>query len=232
MKKITFIDTEVAVEDKKAYDYGAINEIYEKIHTGKASKFNEFISDSEYLCGHNIVNHDSQYIEVSSSVQLIDTLYLSPLMFPNKPYHKLLKDDKLQSDELNNPLNDAEKAMNLFYDEVNAFRELDDKLKLIYYLLLKDSRYFSGFFSYVDYSENDDIETSILSYFADKLCVNAPLCRYIKESPIELAYCLALISATEQYSLIPRWVIMNYPKVDRIIKELRSTSCGCCDYCK
>ena len=136
MKKITFIDTEVAVKDKKAYDYGAINEIHEKIHTGKASEFNEFISDSEYLCGHNIVNHDSQYIEVSSFVQLIDTLYLSPLMFPNKPYHKLLKDDKLQSDELNNPLNDAEKAMNLFYDEVNAFRELDDKLKLIYYLLL------------------------------------------------------------------------------------------------
>lgn len=232
MKKITFIDTEVGVEDKKVYDYGAINEIHEKIHTGKASEFNEFISDSEYLCGHNIVNHDSQYIEVSSSVQLIDTLYLSPLMFPNKPYHKLLKDDKLQSDKLNNPLNDAEKAMNLFYDEVNAFRELDDKLKLIYYLLLKDSRYFSGFFSYVDYSENDDIETSILSYFADKLCENAPLCRYIKESPVELAYCLALISATEQYSLIPRWVIMNYPKVDRVIKELRSTSCGCCDYCK
>lgn len=84
MKKITFIDTEVGVEDKKVYDYGAINEVHEKIHTGKASEFNGFISNAEYVCGHNIVNHDSNYIELSTSVQLIDTLYLSPLMFPNK----------------------------------------------------------------------------------------------------------------------------------------------------
>ena len=54
----------------------------------------------------------------------IDTLYLSPLLFPHRPYHALLKDDKLQTDELNNPLNDSIKAMQLFYDEVNAFHAL------------------------------------------------------------------------------------------------------------
>ncbi|HWQ43658.1 MAG TPA: hypothetical protein VN456_16720 [Desulfosporosinus sp.] len=29
----------------------------------------------------------------------IDTLFLAPLLFPAKPYHKLLKDDKLQTED-------------------------------------------------------------------------------------------------------------------------------------
>lgn len=232
MKQIVFIDTEVGVDDKKVHDYGAVTSFDKQIHTAVDSHFHAFIANTEYLCGHNIVNHDSKYISVPENTQLIDTLYLSPLLFPNKPYHKLLKDDKLQTDELNNPLNDAVKAMELFYDEVNAFNELDSELKQIYYMLLKDSPYFSGFFSYMDYSARDDLETTILIRFADQLCENSPVRKYIDESPVELAYCLALISATEKHSLIPRWVIMNYPKVDIIIRALRSTSCGCCDYCR
>lgn len=232
MKKIAFIDIETGTDNKKVYDYGAVNNAKEKLHSNSATEFHAFISGSEYLCGHNVVNHDSKYVEIPKSVELIDTLYLSPLMFPDKPYHKLLKDDKLQSDELNNPLNDSVKAMNLFYDEVNSFNELDDKLKSIYYMLLKDNLYFSGFFSYIDYSVNADSELLIQEYFHNKLCENAPIKRYIDESPIELAYCLALLSATEQHSIIPKWVIVNYPKVNSIIRALRNTYCGCCDYCK
>ena len=31
---------------------------------------------------------------------LVDTLHWSPLLFPERPYHSLLKDDKLQQDDL------------------------------------------------------------------------------------------------------------------------------------
>ena len=41
---------------------------------------------------------------------LVDTLYISPLLFPERPYHRLVKDDKLVSDQMNNPVNDCEKA--------------------------------------------------------------------------------------------------------------------------
>ena len=128
MKQICFIDTEVSPADNKAHDFGAVNENNQKIHTGSSFEFHQFISGSEYLCGHNVIHHDSNYIKIPSGTKLIDTLYLSPLMFPNKPYHALVKDEKLNTDELNNPLNDAIKAMTLFYDEVNAFFELDDEL--------------------------------------------------------------------------------------------------------
>jgi len=232
MKHIGFIDTEVSESDNKAYDFGAINENNEKIHTGSSHEFCTFIAGSAYLCGHNIINHDLKYIEVSEKIKYIDTLYLSPLMFPNKPYHSLLKDDKLQTEELNNPLNDALKAMNLFYDEVNAFRELDEELKLIYYMLLKDNPYFSGFFEYLDFSAQGDLETAILIRFSGLLCRNASIANIISESPVELAYCLALISAEEKHSLIPRWVVINYPKVNSVLRLLRNTPCHKCRYCK
>ncbi len=231
MEPIIFIDTEVSETDNKAYDFGAVNQNGEKLHTGSFSKFHAFISGTKYLCGHNIINHDAKYIEAPADAIYIDTLYLSPLMFPNKPYHKLLKDDKLCTDVLNNPLNDSVKAISLFYDEVSAFQNLDDELKQIYYMLLKDSAYFSGFFSYLDYSANTDPEKTISAYFSDKICENSPLADFISDSPVELAYCLALISATEKHSLIPRWVLINFPKVDMILKALRNTSCGKCNYC-
>lgn len=87
MKHITFIDTEVSEADQKAYDFGAVTENDGKLHTGSAHEFHSFIADSEYLCGHNIINHDAKYIEVPDNAKLIDTLYLSPMLFPNKPYH-------------------------------------------------------------------------------------------------------------------------------------------------
>ena len=99
-------------------------------------------------------------------------------------------------------------------------------------MLLKGSPYFLAFFDYLDYSADDDLETAILVRFAGEICKNAPISDIIKGTPVELAYCLALISATEDYSLIPRWVQVNYPNVDRIMRVLRSISCHECSYCR
>ena len=71
MKKITFIDTEVAVEDKKAYDYGAINEIHEKV---KIEKFGDYLYNNKDYEG--ILLDGNQYLISSnnSNVTIIDTL--------------------------------------------------------------------------------------------------------------------------------------------------------------
>ena len=130
-KRVIFIDTEVDPKTNKVFDYGAVTHSSE-LHTGNVSEFNEFVQGYEFICGHNILKHDWNYIYHPEHTAVIDTLSLSPLLFPNRPYHKLLKDDKLQTEELNNPLNDAKKAKQLFYDEVNAFQNLDEKLKAIY----------------------------------------------------------------------------------------------------
>ena len=108
----------------------------QQFHSASLGEFENFIKNTFFLCGHNIIKFDLRYIfptiEAAGVRSVIDTLYLSPLLFPQKPYHKLLKDDKIQSDDLNNPLNDAQKAMELFMDEVSAFETLSTSMKKIY----------------------------------------------------------------------------------------------------
>ncbi|MCR4928078.1 MAG: RecQ family ATP-dependent DNA helicase [Lachnospiraceae bacterium] len=232
MATVTFMDTEVSETQKRALDFGAIKENGDKIHTGSVHEFSSFVSGSDFLCGHNIIEHDNKYFDAEEGTGLIDTLYLSPIIYPSKPYHALVKDDKLQTDELNNPLNDAMKARDLFYDEVNDFALLDMEIQQIYFMLLKDDVHFAGFFDYIGFSRYMDVESAIVIRFFDRICENAPLRDIIRSMPVELAFCLALLSAGDEKSIIPRWVLLRYPKVDLVSRLLCGTSCGGCRYCK
>ena len=53
-----------------------------------------------------------------------------------------------------------------------------------------------------------------------------------KRYPIELAYALAIIDATDPSSLTPAWVLRNYPKVNNVMTFICNTPCGECEYCK
>jgi len=236
-KTIAFIDSEISIDDKKILDLGAVRNDGSVFHSGSVKDFCAFISEVEFLCGHNIIHHDMVFIKPhingNISDKYIDTLYLSPLLFPKRPYHALLKDDKLQSDELNNPLNDAKKAAKLFYDEVNAFFALSSQLKQIYCCLLHQFEEFKGFFDYVNFVPNiSNVEKLIASEFNGKICSNADLILLTKHYPVELAYALALIGTDDYYSITPRWLLMNYPKIENVIKFLRNTPCKAgCKYC-
>ena len=238
MRSIAFIDTEVDVKSKKILDTGGVTGNGFQFHSNSTSELLDVINQNDYICGHNIINHDLPHIESAvnlnlSHIKAIDTLFLSPLLFPAKPYHKLLKDDKLQTEELNNPLNDAIKAKDLFYYEITAFHELDNDLKQIYYSLLKDEKEFEAFFSFVNYSFYVFSTSRLIqNRFFGKICQDSDLEKLIKVNPIELAYCLALINTNSRYSITPPWVIKNYPDVDRVMYLLRNNPCiNGCVYC-
>lgn len=259
MNRIVFIDIEVSPNDRKILDIGAVKPDGTSFHSGSCVRLQSFVEGTEYVGGHNIINHDLKYIgSVLSDAGVnmenaVDTLYLSPLLFPKRPYHSLLKDDKLQTDELNNPLNDARKSMDLFNDEVAAFHNLDYDLKTIYYRLLKDEKEFRAFFRLMESSgevagedflsrtfkaffRQDSVADMIRKRFAASICSNADIEGIVKEHPVSLAYCLALVGALESdrsaRSVTPRWVLHNYPEVERIMLRLRSTPCSAgCPYC-
>jgi ATP-dependent DNA helicase RecQ len=238
MKNIAFIDTEVDIKSKKILDIGGITMNSSQVHTNSVEELHAFINGKDYLCGHNIIKHDLPILEKAlnhsfSNIQTIDTLFLSPLLFPTKPYHALLKDDKLQTEELNNPLNDAIKARDLFNDEVSAFHEIDKDLKQIYYALLVDKKEFAPFFDFIGYSFlNDNIFTLIEHYFLNKICNNIDLESLVLNTPVELAYCLALINCNNRDSITPPWVLKNYPEVERVMYLLRNNPClEGCSYC-
>lgn len=240
MNSITFIDTEVDPKSRKILDIGCIKSDGTTFHSNSLPAFTKFINGSTFICGHNILYHDLQFIEKAladaniNAASIIDTLFLSPLLFPTKPYHALLKDDKIQTEETNNPLNDSIKAKDLFYDEVSAFHRASEQVKQIFYALLYDKKEFQAFFRYIAFmGYNTPLEQLICETFDKQLCAHADLTDIISENPIELAYCLALINCNNRYSITPPWVLKTFPKVDRIMFRLRNKPCltGCA-YCQ
>lgn len=257
-KSIVFIDTEVGISDKKIKDLGAIDDKQRELHTQSIEEFRDFIDHKEYLCGHNIIHHDLKYLtpaleelkgtfgrfssflknmlptgDAQPTTKPIDTLYLSPLLFPKRPYHKLLKDDKILSDELNNPLNDAIKARDLFWDEVAAFNKLDYNQKCIYFGLLNNVPEFTGFFDYTDFHEAPtDLAALIRQKYEGEICGNTDLEKIIAQQPVELAYTLALIGTMDRCSITPAWLLKNYPDIENVIYQLRQAPCNQCAYCR
>lgn len=240
---ITFIDTEIDPNKGKILDIGAIKQNGSQFHKASLADFSQFLKGDDYVCGHNILNHDIKYISKEiqeagvSSLHIIDTLYLSPLLFPTSPYHALLKDDKLQTEDANNPLNDSIKARDLFYSEVAAFWQMDEILREIFNNLLNSTMEFGAFFRFINYRNGDtDIESLIRLKFLNEICEEINLTKIIAEHPIELAYCLALINSfithKKVHSITPPWVLKNYPEVEPIMRSLRSNPCltGCA-YC-
>lgn len=230
-------------------DLGAVKDMDPGIHTPSQGDFLNYVKDAEFIGGHNILKHDLKYLahlELNKK-KVIDTLYLSPLMFPKRPSHKLLKDDKILSDALNNPLLDAQKSKDLFYDEVNAFNALDSDLKEIYLSLLKGTVEFKGFFEFLGYSvstkkflgifqgnsERKNTAILIKKRFEGFICENADLDSFIAEHPIELAYALSVINLKDKRSITPAWVLRNYPYIENILFLLRNKPCQeKCAYCE
>lgn len=237
-KPLTFIDAEITADGDKILDLGALKNNNTQFHSASIRDFCSFISDSDFICGHNIIHHDLKYIQsaIKDEIKIasIDTLYLSPLLFPKRPYHALLKDDKLQVDELNNPLNDCKKAADLFYDELNAFFSLTFNKQQIFCRLLCEQKEFAGFFKYIDFKiNNTDIEDLIRAEYLGKICDNASIKSLVDGSPVELAYTLALIGTNDYRSVTPAWLTKTYPNIENIIKILCNTLCSDrCEYCK
>ena len=237
-KSVVFFDTEIGIDDKKIHDIGAVRSDKGTLHTASVSEFCAFVTGAEFLCGHNVVHHDMKYFTSVTDGRLpkkiIDTLYLSPLLFPKKPYHKLLKDDKLQVEELNNPVNDSQKARDLFFDEVNAFFNFTPEKKKIFCGLLYNFEEFQGFFDYVDFKPYKyNMRQMILDEYKDKICANTDVDLLVKFYPKELAYALSLIGCGDQYSTTPPWLLHNFPKIENVIKFLCNTPCkDGCAYCQ
>lgn len=104
MNKIAFFDTEIEPDKRKILDIGCITNNQHIFHKNSIPEFVAFVQNIPFICGHNVIKHDLKFIGSALAAvgfrysRIIDTLYLSPLLFPAKPYHALLKDDKLLPD--------------------------------------------------------------------------------------------------------------------------------------
>ena len=140
------------------------------------------------------------------------------------------------SEQMNNPVNDCEKAKELLMDEIAAWNLLSENKRKIFTLLLQHEEEFRGFLMYVGTIETDetttDVSELILSEYKNHICAHADIPALAAQSPCGLAYALALIGTDDYQSVTPGWVLHNYPEVEHFIYVLCHTQCADgCEYC-
>lgn len=231
------VDVEVSMSDHKIHDIGALRYDGAIYHGCKKDELEYFLHDVDYLCGHNIINHDAKYLFGNDPCKwvLVDTLYISPLLFPERPYHRLLKDDKLINEQMNNPVNDCEKARDLLMDEIARWNELSERKRRIISALLKGEKEFNGFLNVVGANTAvANLPALIWNEYKGRICQYADIVAIVEQYPCELAYALSLISTSDERSITPGWVLHNYPGVEYVMGVLRQRHCNepDCEYCK
>ena len=234
--RYALIDVEVGLNDHKIHDIGAFRDDEATYHKADKEGLFKFLKDVNYVCGHNIIHHDANYLfpDKKCHWQLVDTLYISPLLFPERPYHRLLKDEKLLNDQPNNPLNDCRKAKDLLMDEIARWKSLPNEKQEMFFTLLKGQKEFEGFFHMVGAQyTNKELAGLIKNLYIGRICQHADIDDLVKQYPCELAYALALIDTTDHRSITPGWVLRNFPLVEHVVKALRHTTCHDreCSYC-
>lgn len=217
---------------------------------------------ASFVLGHNIIEHDLPMLQqlapelMLHQLPAIDTLRLSPLAFPQNPYHRLIKDYKLIRDSLNSPLSDCVSTLSLFHDQQQAFAHLHTLSPLelqCYQTLLAPERSstLSSFFAALTKSfarplaELKTLIPQLLQESDPTLQRDLTVCRSRLNTLLAdeldnpelhwpLAYTLAWLRVSGGNSVLAPWVRHQFPETARLITELRDISCGQddCQYCR
>ena len=140
------LDLEVGIRDSRIHafagvrsDTGPILNRSQGRQTGcSATPGLDGLADgADLLLGHNLIDFDLPHLKAANpSLRLlrlpaVDTLRLNPLAFPRNPYHHLVKhyqDGGLRRGRINDPELDARLAIEVFDDQIKAFRDAPSDL--------------------------------------------------------------------------------------------------------
>ncbi len=225
----------------------------QKIRREELAEFDNFGRGAEFVLGHNILSHDLPCLrEFEPSLALlqkpvVDTLYLSPLAFPENPYHRLVKNYQIVRDSINNPAEDAILAGKVFSEQWEAFLQLlagGSDTPLIYRGFFHQVDRFAGISAAfeamgVPLVAGDDLYEAFSWRIQKDVCREAleRLTEQLVDGRMEhppLAYVLAWLIVSGGNSVLPPWVRHHFPIVSTILHQLREQSCTDphCDYCK
>lgn len=217
-----------------------------------ATKLDALTAGAAFVLGHNVIAFDQPALAALHPglalhrLPLIDTLELSPVAFPQNPYHRLVKDYKLCTTTRNDPVRDAELAYELFLDQSEALRQRvadhpDEALCLHFLLSAEDGKGVANLFASLRRALRPsfaEVRAAWERVTADKVCINGQ--RRIVEHYLSdpgwhkpLAYVLTWLRVAGGNSVLPPWVNLSFPQVREAIGILRDTPCGdpACAWC-
>ena len=215
-----------------------------------------FAEGAGFILGHNVLRHDLALLRekapdlVLHRLPVVDTLFLSPIAFPENPYHRLVKDYKLVTESVNDPVADARLAATLFADEAASLaglRQTEPRLFESLHGLLSAP------------SERHDPLARGMRMVFELLGAPAtgpdmlPLCRVLlarwgcaqaaaslagadlagKASRLDMAYTLSWLRVAGSNSVVPPWVRLEFPGVTGLVRRFRDRPCQSpdCEYC-
>ena len=230
-----------------------------RFHLSKAlQELDDFADGARAVLGHNILGHDLPILRETAhqlrlfQKPLVDTLFLSPLAFPENPYHRLIKDYKLVKDSVNDPLADARLAASIFRDQWDSFQNMAERSHghiLSFYRFCFEQGTngervpLSGIASLFAALEAHAIDAErALEIFQNAVrpvvCPKAlgekipplledPSCR------LPMAYVMAWLRVAGGNSILPPWVLRRFPMVSGVLHALRDHPCGesSCTHC-
>lgn len=206
-----------------------------------------------FVLGHNVVAFDQPALALLHPgltlhrLPLIDTLELSPIAFPQNPYHRLVKDYKLCTTTRNDPVRDAELAYELFLDQGAALQkrvaEHPDEALCLHFLLAPESgKGTANFFATLRRALKPLLPEAIAAWqraTAGKVCLTGQ--RKVLEQWLPdpawhkpLAYALAWLGVAGGNSVLPPWVGLTFPRTREVIAALRDMPCSdpACAWCR
>ncbi|MBV2234422.1 MAG: RecQ family ATP-dependent DNA helicase [Sterolibacterium sp.] len=217
------------------------------------ARLDELTQGAAFVLGHNVIAFDQPILATLHPqlalhrLPLVDTLELSPLAFPQNPYHRLVKDYKLCTTTRNDPVRDAELAYALFVDQQQALRQrvaehADEVLCLHYLLCPENGKGLANFFATLRRALRPDLAEAQAAWMratADKGCNTAR--HAIHDDHLAdpawskpLAYALAWLRVAGGNSVLPPWVHQAHPRTHEIIRWLRDVPCTDprCHWCR
>jgi ATP-dependent DNA helicase RecQ len=208
------------------------------------------------VLGHNLVRHDLAVLRETAPrhpllhLPVVDTLVLSPIAFPENPYHRLVKDYKLVSESVNDPVADARQAAVLFQDEFKSLQGLRQTepglFELLHYLLATSgageelpARGMEWVFRALGGAKPSETRALELCrelfgrWGCRSMPVDAGLVRTAADR-LAVAYTVTWLRVAGSNSVLPPWVRLEHPGVGRLITRLRETPCAtsACVYCR
>lgn len=254
------IDLEVGVKDERIHAFAGVRGDNDAAYAHKQgdvllalSELDEFAKSSSFVLGHNFIAFDRVHLTAAKpdlqllQLPVVDTLCLNPLAFPRNPYHHLVKhyqDGKLQRGQLNDPELDARLTLQVFGDQLLALQDMartsPDLLIAWHWLTTTDATVsgLNAFFTTIRRQPRPSdavARGAVAQYLEDRGCaVQARACiDDAQRLGWPLAYALAWLSVSGGNSVMPPWVVRQYPDAGRIVRRLRDTNCGdpACVWC-
>ena len=216
-------------------------------------KLDKLCEGASFILGHNVIAFDLPHLNaVKPNLRLlkfpvIDTLCLSPLAFPQNPYHHLVKhyqDGRLKQGQLNDPELDARIALEAFDDQRHALFNADPNLLTAWHWLTTPEPNGKDFaldelYSFLRGSRRpsgSEALTAINQRLADATCVTQrhKIMTRVGSKGWEMAYALAWLSVAGGNSVMPPWVRHQFPEAGRLVRRLRDNACNSsdCSWCR